>query len=154
MALWTHYAVGTYTQISVNWHAYIETFEPLVTLAKVMDQAGFIDNPYANESVVPTTMGGNIERVDKVIHALLDDADSGHMGSSGILGPDESYGFVWWLMLRAHEYYREGNYDEGIRLLYQIQATDWATAGIEWLERRKAAHEKRASESSGSLRRS
>ena len=152
MALWSGYEVGTYTQISVNWHAYLDTLQPLSALSYAMDKAGYIDNPYADGRVIPTRISGEIERVDEIIGDLLERADDGsiHEGS----GPIEPWAHIWWLMLRAHDYYRtqvsEHRYTKALDVLdsyyednfsavgheLDIHKSDWLVAGRQWLQRR------------------
>ncbi len=61
MAHWIGVSVGRYYQISVNWHGYLNTFEPMLPLAKVKEMAdaygGGIYNPYREQRFDTTTYG-------------------------------------------------------------------------------------------------
>jgi hypothetical protein len=151
----TGYAVGTYTQISVNYHGYLKTMDPLVDLGGMMDAAGFIPDPYCEQEtgVVHVEMRVNKGRHIRTlewIEEMLRHADD---GSLAYLLDKELLGKVaeWtdWQdlvlrMLAAHEVYRRNDapkrYDLALQVLQGARVTnaDWIRAGIEWLTRRQA----------------
>lgn len=147
MAHWIGCPIGTYTQISVNWHAYLNTLEQVRSIRP--DRVGHIYNPYSTVpsqvSPIPMSADGDHERIDDLIECLLDDADDGF--GSGSDGPDrntEPWSWMVYCMLKAHHAYRncEGidRYNEALAILAEGQPNnDWITAGRQWMERRKRA---------------
>jgi hypothetical protein len=134
--------VGVYRQISVNWHAYLETLRPLEIIG---NRFGF-HNPYAlpsSGSALPTLLTGDM---DDAIHTLLTHADTDFMLSRPIF-KDECYN-IFYQVLKAHHYWRTRSAPERYDLALSIltahathQRYDWIIAAGEWIERRFTAWE-------------
>lgn len=133
MSRWIGVPMGTYTQISVNWHAYLKTLEPVLDLRDKADQA----NPYQFPDYVRTLeMPEDIELIDSDIDRILtaadndfpDTEDSGHF-------PESTWGAQIYRVLFAHSIWKTEGRESALRLLYG-QTLDWAVAAREWLERR------------------
>jgi hypothetical protein len=129
--------VGTYTQISVNWHGYISTLESVKDIRP--DHVNYIDNPYVDGRVHTIPMIGPIEDLDESIHLLLHDADAGF--GHGTYWPREEWARNAYCVLRAHESYRvgvgENKYKEPLLILSEgDQRCDWVVAAKEWIQRR------------------
>lgn len=143
MALAIGCPVGTYTQISVNWHVY--TGNPIWEATRLLrpDTAGFVANPYAAGQVYPTPMAtaGDVERVDELIADLLADADSGFLFEGGGDGPEEPWARMVYHVLLAHHRYKTQGWRQGMDVLIEADAriprNDWIMAGAEWLQRRR-----------------
>lgn len=139
MALWIGCLVGTYTQISVNWHGYLDTLTKVKDIRP--DKAGYVDNPYAGRRVIAVPLSSPIERMDATIHDLLHYADSNNFTEKYV----ESYSTPWALMaarmLYAHQLYRAKQFDLALNALGTEWTADWLVAGREWLRRRQAARE-------------
>lgn len=151
MALWIGCAVGTYTQVSVNWHAYLDAFEKVKSVRP--DRVNFVDNPYIDRRVHVTPLSGSIERVDELIYTLLEAADEGHLLSAPD-PPEEPWAAVVHYMLQAHERSRQRayansamgkeRYTEPLAILAQAdQQNDWIVAGTDWIQRRYDAWQKK-----------
>lgn len=137
MALWIGCRIGTYSQVSVNWHAYdndvwkkVENIRP--------DRLNYVDNPYSSGKVFWQPMVGNIDQIDLDIQIILANADRGDY-------LDNRFETIWGdtvnTVLRAHHIYKitEGveKYKEPLKLLQSAdQKIDWVVAAREWLERR------------------
>lgn len=143
MALWIGCPVGTYTQISVNWHGYVSTLKQVETVRP--DRVGFVENPYVSRQVKVTPMGPTIEAVNAEIRRILAAADSGLMTSSEETRPTRSvnsWAYQVHLVLEAHEAYRNKrdnlrHFIHAGRILAQAdQECDWVRAAQEWLVRR------------------
>lgn len=139
MANWIGCPVGTYTQVSVNWHAYLDTYKKVLPCATLV-----LNNPYwSNVHTVP--IQGTIQRVDELITTLLDDADDGFT-ASGDDGPEEPWAQVAYRVLKAHHYWRtlrgEERYIQALEMLtnnemFDVdQQADWIVAAREWIQRR------------------
>lgn len=158
MALWIGCPVGKMYQISVNWHAYLKTFEPLRSM-------GIANDPYVGTDIEVTThvdklrkyiagfqvhsipMTGDINDVYMDISNLLYLADGNmlrrYRDNHGL--ETSSWSGINYLMLAAHEEYRDkkedgSHYDHALNTLAAgEQTSDWIIAGKEWMTRRKEA---------------
>ena len=139
MALAIGCPIGTYTQISVNWHGYLNTLETVKTIRP--DRVNFVENPYTDRRVHVVPMVGSIEELDEEISLLLEDADT-HF-SNGSYYPDNPWSQMIYLVLQAHEVYKdnvgEKKYINSLKILEQGDPkADWIVASKEWIERRYA----------------
>jgi hypothetical protein len=143
MALWIGCPVGTYTQVSVNWHGYLSVLNSVKTVRP--DKVGFVENPYTLGRVYPAQMfHGSIGDADGRIWALLREADSDFSLDSIRYNDDEPFFSAAYLVLKAHAYYRtyvgkadERRYTEPLAILAQgNQHNDWIVAATEWIQRR------------------
>lgn len=139
----TGYPMGTYTQISVNWHAYDnDLYRRVSVLADRVDDP----NPYSRQDELTSEHVGRWDhrhvRYDamtwlreETIATLLYDADSGY-DQPRVESTSRSVKTID-AMLRAHHVYKTTGKDDAIRLLSGCdQRIDWIRAGREWLERR------------------
>lgn len=167
MANWIGCKVGRFYQVSVNWHAYRDKLDELIALGQKVGPAGYIPNPYEGVrrvdltssldsrvryqeiySVRPTPIEGTIDEVDRNITTILAKADSDTMDDPYTL--KAIYAVNWYVMLMAHQYYRETKPDGshyhaalGV-LLHGDQHCDWIVAGQEWMTRRLEVFQKKA----------
>ena len=144
MALWIGCPVGTYSQVSVNWHGYLSTLKQVESIRP--DRMNFIDNPYVDGRVHVTPLTGTVEQVDARIAALLEAADGNYLHIATL--PKEPWAIIAHCMLQAHEAWRrnlgEERYTEPLNILAQADLqNDWVVAGREWIERRYAAWQKK-----------
>lgn len=144
MALWIGCPIGTYTQISINWHGYTSILGTVKDIRP--DLAGYVYDPYAEGKThhVPMVGDGDYERVEELIWALLEDADQQLPFSSGD-GPDaiaEPWARMCYLVLKAHHLFKTNvgisRYNLPIDLLCTGDiSADWIRASIQWLKRRR-----------------
>lgn len=140
MANWIECPVGKYYQVSVNWHGYLKTLEPLKSLPAVIDSANYVLNPY-NAHILPTLITGTHAEVDAYIQTIIQAADSNKMSVSArpflSVAP---WAHVFYTVLEAHEIYRQAKDDwkfrNALRILNQTVQCDWVIAAKEWLQRR------------------
>lgn len=132
--------IGTYYQVSSNWHAYLDTLSQCANIPR-MDY----DDPYSNGLVTPLAMlpsHRDSALLDRDINQLLAFADQDALSHQTFVG-----GTPWSRMavqlLMAHEYYRtlsgEAKYmvaKETLQNFPDWESVDWLVAGYQWLERR------------------
>jgi thymidylate synthase len=146
MALWIGVPVGRYYQLSMNWHGYLNTFEPMLPLAELHHQA----NPYMKPGKVrPMLLPGGvpIDQIDERINFVLTGVDKDFF--SGPLPrkaheylPDEFF-YTAYCLFWAHDAYKR--LSPGVRFVESLaiigeldQTLDWVVACREWVERRQA----------------
>ena len=119
--------VGTYYQVSNNFHAYIDRPD----VARLLEAPV----PAAFPTVVrsPPLFIDELEAFDAVLSAFLDQSHSDSYFKrfpffAGVAGP----------MADAHALYKTGDIVGAIALLRPYQAYDWCAAGFAWLRRREA----------------
>jgi len=147
--------MGTYTQVSVNWHGYEKTLAPLCGLEGETTKGLYsvptpIDDPYVRRLAEPTPLGDIMwrqrvrpERRAAHLHEelswLLCEADEGFPNQER---PQFMSKFTQLChgMLMAHAAWKNMGKATGIamlRAMKEYQKNDWVVAGIEWLERRQ-----------------
>lgn len=149
MALMIGCPVGSYTQVSVNWHAYKEMLGKVATIRP--DRLGFVQNPYGGylRGVHPVPMrfdffkdtAWRAEGFDNHITELLRCADTGEFNNP----PLRSFGWsrMVWSVLRAHHLYKNETPAKRFSAAhaalvdYGDPFVDWIVAAREWLERRE-----------------
>lgn len=139
MAAWVGVPMGRYWQVSFNWHAYLDTAEPLLALA---DQAR---GPYSEGRRTPYEMG-LIEPFPMVTRGASVDVWMNELRMF-MSEEDRALGYrdpffrrVAIPMVRTHNAYRTGGdarFEMALAEAANIYATDWRTAATEWLQRRK-----------------
>lgn len=143
VALRAGYKVGTYTQISVNWHGYESTFLPLYDKFAdwEKDVASLAEEvcPYEGGQVTPYPLmveGWN-EQWELQLHRLLN--ARGRAPTEGVW-EEPFFGEVAIPILRAHDVYKdtqsEERYPRALEHLRQCRAADWKMACGEWITRR------------------
>jgi hypothetical protein len=154
MARWIGVPTGTYTQVSVNWHGYINTLAPLSGLRP--GENDMIEDPYTallypatgdvklpKVKVVP--MLDDMKWVDSVIRVILVAADVDGIMSflPGSLPLTlDPWGHMIWVVLGAHEEYRRYPAPERFGRALDVlsrgdQQADWIVAAREWVLRRE-----------------
>lgn len=142
-------SVGTYHQVSVNWHGYKETLAQVSSLARyasggIHTYPQLVPDPYVREEVVSVPMP-EAKALDGEIVGLLWLADNGMSLDAWL----ESWAEPsrWFMdiarVLHAHYQYRANPAPLKFeRALHELslanQTTDWVVAAREWVERRAA----------------
>lgn len=121
--------VGKYHQISVNWHAYEHQLERMEIPSQYYDQR------YDDIRIKPFPLITDINGWHKDIFTWW------RRGTQGTYY-DPFFGDVLKPMVYAHEIYTTtpapDKFERALAEVDKVQATDWATAGREWIERRWA----------------
>lgn len=133
---------GTYTQITVNYHGYLDTLEQVKNIRP--DRMNFINDPYASGKVRTVPMEGTAKDLDNQIGHILFCADSEFIDVS----PSASFEWAktYFLVLKAHQVYRkikdDSRYLRALEVLAEAdQSIDWVVAATEWIQRRENKHE-------------
>jgi thymidylate synthase len=125
--------VGTYTQISVNWHAYVNSMEG------VLDLIGRKANSYADGDVRVCPMGDSRDDLDKSIERLLTEADT-HFAREHTCERNPFFENAY-RVLQAHDLYTNlatpERYTQALDVLLKAdQSVDWVIAMQQWILRR------------------
>ncbi len=131
-------AVGTYTQISVNWHGYVSTIQPIMEFKSTEEQiceyeiGSFYPHPI---STYPPEM---MDEWDEECRQFV--TDDGR--APGLMkSTDDRFWFdVAYPIVRAHDEYKDGGsnrFENAMKRLKQCQAGDWRHACEDWIERRE-----------------
>lgn len=137
MAVWIGCPIGTYTQISVNWHAYVDILEQVRDVKP--DRLGYTNNPYVDGRVRFVPMPNSIEVLDSHIKVLMAWADDTQELQ---LMPDHPWSDMVYRVLRAHFLYKTiekgpEKYTAPLELLAEgDQQADWILAASDWIGRR------------------
>ncbi len=127
MAHWIGVPVGTYTQVSVNWHGYLKTLDSVRTLKPM-------NNPYADQLCSPVSLDTPIELTDDYIASILDAADTGFKTTKSF---SSKWATVFYNVLRAHHLFKtESKQSALISLERNDFGSDWELAAAQWLMRR------------------
>lgn len=135
--------VGRYEQISINWHGYVSTLEPIADLVDVAAE------PYNREKQMLTPYDGEsgikpykLMRVpkdtwDQDLHMFLDE------GNNALGYRDPFFRNVALPMLDAHETFKSvpqscERYTRTLKCIEYIAADDWRRACLEWVLRRQS----------------
>jgi len=144
--------MGTYTQVSVNWHAYVNTFEQVRSIpygdGQLWDPNWPLMDPYAKNEVRSVPMGFLEDQVlnDTIIKSLLREEEDGFQR---YYEPYDAWDEVVYSVLKAHHFWRTlPPPDRYTFALNEVEHTaalgyDWAVAMKEWVERRKARWEEK-----------
>lgn len=145
--------VGQYYQVSINWHGYVKTIEPLKELAK---WSWSLSDPYVQGlcEPVPLMPNGAMDWFDTNLHSLLALVDSQKLT---ILGADDwkhlPFFHTFYIMMLAHQYWRAlahrplDRYDVAMGVLDAAPVNvDWIRAGKEWMQRRLVKEQARANQ--------
>ncbi len=134
--------VGMYWQMSNNYHAYHNTFEPLTPL---IDQTAdayrtAIVDPYQAGAVEPMPLVSTPwEEWQQDLHMLLDEGVVIGLRDPFLRG-------VAVPMMMAHRAYRENTgierYDKALEILERCRASDWQLAATQWIHRRRVKFER------------
>lgn len=147
MALWVGVPVGRLYQVSVNWHAYLEVFEPLEAAFKDPMQPAA---EYVYGGVKPMTFQNadpknptTIAHVDKGISILLDMADEEKVEEWHLPGAESHWVWVTHRLLYAHQLWRTKAAPERYELALEAISDldpkiDFVIAAKDWIARRAA----------------
>ncbi len=148
MANWIGCPVGTYSQISINWHAYQnEVWEQVQDIPTFFRQHAPYEGINGSAFHVPMTKPSM--QADHDIETLLKDADEGFVNTEGWSSHD-AWGDMVYLVLKAHHVYKTLGKDEKrfgavLDILnHGDQEADWIVASREWVLRREKAWAKKA----------
>lgn len=135
-AAWVERPVGRLTQVSNNYHAYIEQYQKISNLCdEVRDPVYRMErNPYSLGSLKPFPL------VARDPEEWLEQCEG---FVSGGMPTEDSEPFFYRVaepMRRAYLAHKRHDTDEAIEILNtDCAATDWRRAGVEWLSRRLVA---------------
>lgn len=152
MALWIGCPVGIYTQISINWHGYLDTLEKVKNIRP--DRVGYVYNPYIDDNIHYIPMNQNLTGIHQLINIhqkiqyILYDADTGFSkndSSIGMDGPDpikDPWARMVYLVLKAHHLYKTNTEEAKFSIPLALLNTgdpkaDWIVAAKQWIERRR-----------------
>lgn len=134
--------LGTYSQVSVNWHGYLNTLEQVKALPRppYMTEMG---DPYGTGQVSVPPLSGNL---DALIGDLVVRADKDEWWSS--VQHNEPWYLAAFAVLKAHSIYRLGDGEDKFRdslLILNAAAPywDWVHAMKSWIQRRRTRWENR-----------
>lgn len=116
--------VGTYYQISNNFHVYLD----------VLDQ---IRSRLGDDTLYVTSY--NTSLPEPVVHdagTFLDDAARLLDGELYTSGENPWLVTTARRVMTAHEYYRIGDYDAALAEAARVESVDWGVACYEWIQRR------------------
>lgn len=146
--------VGTYYQVSNNFHAYERD---LNKMAERHHKSGshydlpteLQDRAYGDRKVSPVRLIDVPENFDSEMDWMLEAYEAVVSRGSEIADPsihhtasnlsNKFLSQTVWPMLMVHRSYRLGRFENASYWAYSIEASDWKRAAREWLERRKHA---------------
>jgi hypothetical protein len=143
VARWIGCPVGVYRQISVNFHAYLNTLEPLKDLPMTAYEA---TTPY--DQVFTTQLWrdhNDISLFDEDLRAMMIDVDSKF--NVGYL-PRLNFLRMAHQLFYAHHLWRTADKPErfikSLTVLSKMdQSCDWVVAATEWIQRRRIVWERK-----------
>jgi thymidylate synthase len=152
MARWIGCKVGTYTQISVNWHGYLNTLAPVMDLVQelggIYSHPRPVWNPYAQPPgmrVIPLISKSGLAAVqvfDLFAQSLTDACDRDEFADSETFFGEDFFDMAY-TMFRAHSLFKRKRTQDAVFLLTQTRFNDvdWIAAGRDWLQRRHNARQ-------------
>jgi thymidylate synthase len=138
MAAWIGCPVGTYTQVSVNWHGYLNTLTPMLELY-TKAQEGHVNNPYNHlNGIKHYPFPQDIHEIDLFLRDINDWVTRD--GSFPLYKFDTPIFEIIYHTLAAHREYKIYGFEHAINKLNEceLQKADWIVAAREWLDRRYA----------------
>jgi len=130
--------IGEYTQVSDSFHAYTKVFDEMHSRLEESDAFDYysmkhFENPYSNKSInyYPMFNSDNIEDWNKELVKFLDRKPFEDMEFEDVFFSDVAVPLqdAWFL-------HKQGETDDAMSEVQNCIATDWATAGFDWLLRR------------------
>jgi len=123
---------GTYTQISVNYHAYKDQYDKNIGIVTKYDDLNVPPFSYPRWIPMPA-------EADALIEGVLDSADN--MGYPIVnygtrLYDTDEWGSMMHRMMWAHQFYRAKELESALSVLRDAPDCDWTQAGKEWITRR------------------
>lgn len=151
LAAWIGCAVGRYTQVSVNWHAYVARLDEAMPIAeralsRLYATPEPIEDPYVSGEVAtaPLVSGSGPEAVadfDRRVGLLLASADDEFDEHTCVPADDDSPFFrAAYAVLNAHQSWRNKDWAKAMRRLGEAgvpQDNDMVASMRRWLERRQ-----------------
>lgn len=131
--------VGSFTQISVNYHGYEKIINPLF---KKRDEFGeMTPNPYSLGEVEPYRIAhpdNDQEAWDNEVRRFVTPDGRATLNDNY---REPFFRHVAWPIVRAHDSYKDekgvARYEMALSALETCKASDWRRACVEWLERRR-----------------
>ena len=130
--------IGEYTQVSDSFHAYTKVFDEMHSRLEESDAFDYysmkhFENPYSNKSInyYPMFNSDNIEDWNKELVKFLD-----RKPFENIEFDDVFFSSVAVPLQDAWFLHKQGETDDAMSEVQNCIATDWATAGFDWLLRR------------------
>lgn len=130
--------IGEYTQVSDSFHAYTKVFDEMHSRLEESDAFDYysmkhFENPYSNKSInyYPMFNSDNIEDWNKELVKFLD-----RRPFENIEFDDVFFSSVAVPLQDAWFLHKQGETDDAMSEVQNCIATDWATAGFDWLLRR------------------
>lgn len=139
--------VGTYTQISVNYHMYLNVLKQVENLAV---KKNFYNNPYGGDALLIRKMDlSDPSKFEDMLNDVMYAADCGFKAPINPRVMNSPFFNMVCTMLRAYHIFKNTAkpecYTRAIDCIVNSgvpKNTDWCVAGTEWLLRRKTAWEK------------
>jgi thymidylate synthase len=122
--------IGIMYQLSNNAHIYRDQLDKLE-----LDSANELLDDRYSDFVIPMAMFTDPDMIDDDIYRFMKRMDTDD------LEHDHDYFNDWFNtvltnMLLAHQFFKRKMYKDAIETAAEIEAADWRTAALEWLERR------------------
>ena len=139
--------VGHYTQISVNWHAYKNVWDKMLSKRAKHDErialaqgeellwaSVYAENPYEDNLCRPHPLMTVTPQVwDEECRRFITQTGRLPIGQKFT---DPFFSNVAWPLVCSHDHYIDKNFEAAYMMADQIQSPDWALACKEWLHRR------------------
>lgn len=129
--------VGTYRQVSCNFHVYMDVWERKrhITHGATLPP----ETACAPMFIVPEMVDEDLARFFTWHGAIIRSSVSGEAFSMSIVPP--RYDNPWFYdtaaaVVLAHAYYRDGALESALGMAEKISCDAWRTACVEWLQRR------------------
>lgn len=122
-------SMGTYYQVSNNFHGYNSTLDKL-------EPKQFGSQPYAEDRVYWVPAFTMPETLDQDIRNFMRAPFDGVFGNQWFHHTAQT-------MLWAHRSYKSGDFSSAFAMLDNVQSPDWRIAAGQWLARRQANKEKK-----------
>lgn len=127
--------VGTYYQVSNNFHVYEAELERLRGRAARHVDGGLMEDRYSTSRIMSRSMFDAPEQIDRDVQKFCRWHDRGDHS------PAPQYANEWFLTVatraaRSHTYFRSKEYGMATTMALAVEAPDWSTAMDEWIQRR------------------
>ena len=128
------YQMGAYTQVSDSFHAYNDVFDDMHAKLEAEDAFDYYsikhsDNPYENKQINPyPMMSVRQELWDIDLTDFLNRKPFEELSFN-----DEFFIEVACPLQDAWHCYKKGEYEDALVEVQRCEATDWRTAGFDWL---------------------
>jgi len=155
MAAWIGCPIGTYTQVSVNWHAYDNEVWKQVSAVRP-DRMNHVSNPYqmGASSVRHIPMADGVADTDHYIKVILNMADTGVWKEDMFIHP---WPKMVYHVLKAHHVFKtETGSAKYLSALHELTLSehtdaDWVSAAGAWILRRYSIWNNKQNLLSGNL---